>query len=65
MQNNIAVVHDQPAIVGQALFATFLLVLFAHTVQNGIGQRIEHAVAGAVADDKVICEACDVFEIKQ
>lgn len=65
MQNHVAVVHDQPAVAGLAFFAAFLPVLHPDAVQNSISQRIEHAVAGAVADDKIVCQACDVFEFKQ
>jgi len=65
MQDHVAVIHDQPAITGLAFLAAFLLMLFAHALQNGIGQRIEHAVAGTVADDEIICKTGDVFEIEQ
>ena len=65
MQDHVTVVYYEPAIAGLTLFAAFFLMLFAHSVQNRIGQRIEHAVAGAVADNKVVCEASDVFKIEQ
>ena len=61
MQNHIAIVYDQPAIASLAFFAAFLFVLFTHTIQNNISQRIEHAVTGAVADDEVVCKASNVF----
>ena len=65
MQNHIAVVHDQPAAAGFAFHAAFLLVLFAHIVHDCLGQGIQHAVGGAVADDEVVGEGCDVFQIEQ
>ena len=64
MQNHVTVIYDEPAIACLTLFAAFLPVLFAHTVQYRIGQRIEHTVAGAVANDEIVCESSDVFEIE-
>lgn len=65
MHDHIAIVHDQPAVTSLAFFAAFFLVVFSHAIQNGIGQRVEHAVAGAVADDEVVSQGCNLFQFEQ
>jgi len=65
MYDHIAVVHYQPAITGLAFYPAFLLVLFTDVVHDRIGQGVQHAVGGAVAQHKVIGERCDVFEFEQ
>ena len=65
MDDNIAVIHDHPAVARVALFLGFLLEFLADIVNGRIGERIEHAVAGAGADDKIIGKRCDAFQVEQ
>lgn len=65
MDDNIAVIHDHPAIAGVALFLGFLFEFLADIVNSGIGERIEHAVAGAGADDEIIGKRCNAFQVEQ
>jgi hypothetical protein len=44
-----------------ALFLVILLGGFKHA----FGERIQHAVAGAIADDEIISERCDVFDVEE
>ncbi len=49
MHNHIAVIHDNPAFARFALFASLLAMLRADGFKCGVGQRLQHAVAGAGA----------------
>ena len=65
MHHDIAVIHYHPAFAGFALLTAFLAVFSADRVQCAIGQRIQHAVAGAGADHKVVGEGSDLFDVQQ
>lgn len=54
MHDHIAVIKHKPAFVGCAGNATLFLVILFCGFQHTFGERVEHAVAGAVADDEVI-----------
>jgi hypothetical protein len=40
-------------------------VLFARGFQHAVGQRVQHAAAGAGADHKIRSKGCDLFDVKQ
>ena len=63
MNNHISVIHDDPAVAGEALLLSLLVVLGANVFDGGSGERVEHAVAGTVANDEVIGKGCHVFDI--
>ena len=65
MDNNITVIHDQPAGVGLSFDSAFPFVLFTGFFDHPIGQGIQHAVAGGGTDDKVIREGSNLFYIQQ
>jgi hypothetical protein len=65
MDNDIAIVHDQPAVMGKPLFFPFFLVFDAHVFDDGISKRIEHTVAGTGADDKIVGKRNDAFQVDQ
>ncbi len=65
MEHHVAVVHDDPAIARLALFPPFLAELAADSFQGAICERIEHAVAGAGADHKVVRKGGHLFDIEQ
>jgi hypothetical protein len=46
-------------------YPSSFLVLFTYAVYDRISQGVQHAVGGAIAQDKVIGEGCDVFEFEQ
>jgi hypothetical protein len=54
MHDGIAKIHDHPAIAGESLFLSLFIILGSHVVNNGIAKRIDHAVAGAGTDNKII-----------
>src|SRR5215207_10354766 len=65
MHDHIAVVQDEPALLRLPLHATFFLMFESCRLEHTFGQRVEHAVAGAVADHKIICKGCDVLDVEQ
>ncbi len=65
MHHHVAVVHHHPTIAGLALFPAFLAMFRADSIQRAVGQRVQHAVTGAVAEYKIIGKGRYVFYIKQ
>ncbi len=65
MHDHIAVIHNNPAIARFALLLALFVVLGADSIHGTIGQSIQHAVTGTVADDKVIGKICDFFDVEQ
>ena len=65
MYDDIAIVENQPAFAGLTFDpALFLVVLFGR-FQHTLGQRVEHAVTGAVAQDEIVGKGCDVFDVEK
>ena len=54
MHDHVTVIEYEPAFVRYAGNAPLLLVIIFCGFQHAFGKRVEHAVAGAVADDEVI-----------
>lgn len=65
MDDHVAKVHDQPAIVGLAFDAASPFVLFVVSLLHCFGQRVQHAAAGGGADHKIIGKGCDFLDIDQ
>ncbi len=65
MQDHIAKVGDHPAITGQTLFFTLLLVFNTNVINHGIGKGIDHAIAGAGANDEIISKGNDFLNVDQ
>ena len=65
MYDHIAVVEHEPAFARLAFNPAFLLVVLFGCFEHTFGQRVEHAVTGAVADNEVIGKGCDVFDVEQ
>src|SRR5512140_3006252 len=62
VHDHVAVVYDYPAVPRLALFAPALMQLAADAFQRAIRERIQHAIAGSGADDKVVCEGGNLFD---
>ena len=56
MHNNIAIVHDHPAIAGEALLLSLFTMFGLDVFNSGIGKRIDHTVTGAGADNEIVCK---------
>ncbi len=54
MKNDIAKVHDHPAVAGKALLFAFFLMFGADIFNCGFCEGVDHAVAGAGADNEII-----------
>jgi hypothetical protein len=65
MDDHIAKVHDEPAVAGEAFLFALLAVPLPYIFHHGIREGIQHAVAGAGADDEVICKGDDFLEVDQ
>lgn len=65
MDDHVAEVHDQPAVVRLAFGAAFLFVRAFHRFQHRLGERVQHTSAGACADDEIIGKRRDFLDIDQ
>ena len=65
MNNHISVIHDDPAVAGEALLLSLLVVLGANVFDRGSGERVEHAVACAGADHEIVGKRNNIFNIYQ
>ena len=54
MNDYIPVIQNQPAFFSSAFDAPFLLMLLLRYFQHAFGERVEHAVTGAIADNEII-----------
>jgi hypothetical protein len=43
----------------------FFLVILLCSFEHSLGERVEHAVACAVADDEIIGKGCNVFNVEK
>ena len=65
MDNNIAVIYDYPAVAGEALLLSSFFMFGADVFYGGFGERINHAVTGAGANDEIVGKRDDFFQIYQ
>ena len=54
VDNNIAIIHDHPAIAGKPLLLSLPTVFGADVFNGGIGQRIDHAIAGSGTNNEIV-----------
>ena len=54
MHDHVTVIEHEPAFVGYAGDAPLFLVIIFCGFQHAFGKRVEHAVAGTVANDEVV-----------
>ena len=65
MHDYIAVIEHQPSFPRLAFDTAFFLVVLFGGFQHALGQRVEHAVTGAVAQHEVVGKGCDVFDVEK
>jgi hypothetical protein len=65
MDDYIAIVKYEPALVGLSLDASFFLMFLFGGFQYTFREGVQHTVAGAVANYEIICKRRDVFDVKQ
>ena len=54
MEDDIAKVHNDPAVAGEALLFAFFCMFGADVFANGFGERVDPTVAGAGTNDEII-----------
>jgi hypothetical protein len=65
MDDNIAIVHNHPAVAGKTLLLSLFMVFDAHIIDGGVGERVEHPVAGAAANNKIVGKRDNPFQVNQ
>jgi len=65
MHDHISKVHHQPAFARLTFDAASFLVIFFCGFEHALGQRVQHTVAGAIAQDEIISKGCDILDVKQ
>jgi len=65
MHDHVAVIEDEPAFLCLSFHAALFLVILLGGFDDTFGERVQHTVAGAVADDEVISKRCDVFDVEK
>ena len=54
MHNHITVIEDKPALLCPPFYTSLFLVFLLGGFQHAFGECVEHTVAGAIADDKIV-----------
>jgi hypothetical protein len=65
MHDHIAIVHNDPAFARFSLYLSFFAMYLMHGVDGGVGEGVEHAVAGTGTQYEVVGEGCDVLDVEQ
>ena len=65
MYDHITIIEHEPAFRSLSLDAPLFLVVLFGCLQHAFGQRVQHAVAGAVANHEIICEGGDVLYVQK
>lgn len=65
MEDDIAKIHDDPAVAGKALLFAFFRVLGADVFNDRFCERVDHAVTGAGANNEIIGKGNDVFQVNK
>lgn len=54
MKDNIAKIHDHPAVAGESLLFAFFLEFGTNIFNDRLCESIDHAVTGAGTDDEIV-----------
>ena len=65
MDNHIPIVEHKPALLGPPLDAPPFFVILFGCFQHAFSERVQHAVAGTVANHEIICKGCDVLDVQK
>jgi hypothetical protein len=65
MHHHIAVVEHEPAFARLSLHAAFLFVILLGLLDHTLGKRVEHAIAGTIANDEIIGKRCNILDVKK
>jgi hypothetical protein len=65
MDDNIAIVYDDPAVAGEALQFSLFSVFGTNVVDDSFCERVHHSVAGTGANDEIVSKRDDLFNVQQ
>jgi len=65
MDHHIAEVHDQPTLARLPFHASLLFIVFFGGFEHPFGKRVQHTVAGAVADHEIVGKRGDIFDVEK
>ena len=65
MHNHITIVEQEPTFLGLPFYAALFLIVFLGRFQYPFGKRIQHTVAGAVAEDEIVGEGRNVLNVEE
>jgi hypothetical protein len=65
MYHDISEVQHKPAFARLSLHAAFFLIIALGGFQYTLGKRVEHTVAGPVADDEIIGKRCNILDVEE
>ena len=65
MHNNIAIVHDHPAITGESLFLSPFPMFGPNIVNGSISKCVDHTVAGTGTDNEIVGKRDNAFQVDQ
>ncbi len=61
MHDHVAVIDNDPAVAREALPLALFFMTGANILQGGIGERVDHTVTRAAADDEVVGKRHNIF----
>ena len=65
MHDHITVIEQKPALLRLPFDAAFLFVIFFRCFQDPFRERVQHAIAGAVAEYEIVGKGCDVLDVQK
>ena len=65
MHDHIPIVEQEPAFLCLSLHATLFLIIFLRRFQYPFSKRVQHTVAGAVAEDEIIGKGRNVLNVQK
>ena len=65
MYDHIAIIEQEPAFFCLSLNTAFFLVVLFGCFQYTFRECVQHSVAGAVAENEIVGERCNVFDVQK
>ncbi len=65
MYDHVTIIHNDPAVAGEALLLPFFIMFGADVFDGSLGKRVYHAVTGAGAYNEIVSKRDNIFKINQ
>jgi len=65
VHDHVTEIHDEPALARLPFHASLFLVVLFRGFEHALGKRVQHAVTGAITNDKIISKRCDTFDVEK